>query len=123
MGDTTCVAMIASCEISHRKIMHSLPPVATSWLSGKKATVYTSSACWSTRPKGLRVAVLHSRAVASLGSLAISSPLGEIAKELMASECARNGDPSGTSRRTPEVDLATNTCGKKEMIIWKPDYQ
>jgi hypothetical protein len=102
---------------------HAFVATCGNWLSGEKATVYTSSACWSTRPKGLRVAVLHSRAVASLGALAISSPLGEIAKELRASECARYGDSSGTSRRTPEVDLATNTCGKKETTIWRPDYQ
>jgi hypothetical protein len=62
-GDTAFVIMVDSCDISHKKIMCSRPPVATSWPSGEKATVLTTEACWSTRPKGLRVEVLHSRAV------------------------------------------------------------
>jgi hypothetical protein len=93
-GDTEYVIMVDSCEISHRKIVLSRPPVATSWPFGEKAMADTLVACWSTRPKGLRVAVLHSLAVLSTDALATSSPSGEIANEIMVSECARSGDPS-----------------------------
>lgn len=92
-GDKTFVMMI-SCEISHRKIVFSPPPVATSWPLGENATVATKSACWSTLPKGLRVEVVHSLAVASEDALAISSPSGEMANELIGPECACSGNPS-----------------------------
>lgn len=93
-SDKVFVKLMIFCEIIHRQIVFSPPPVATSWLFGKNATVAMKLACWSTPPKGLRVEVVHSIAVPSEDALAISSPSSEMANELIGPECARSGNPS-----------------------------
>lgn len=93
-SDKAFVILMIFCEMIHRKIVFSPPPVATSWLFGKNATVAMKLACWSTLPKSLRVEVVHSIAVPSEDAVAISSPSSEMANESTGTECARSGNPS-----------------------------